>query len=142
MSNADSDRESWVAERRREIELCIFMSPFGTVDSRHLSNVWYLMLIYSLGRDRSVCLTVPQMMELHNRMKTSYDRWLRNAPATYTTDDFFSSRQPVAVTSRYGQNQQFGGSEANAEVEDRNWKDDRPWEEISQVTVALATHIR
>ena len=79
---------------------------------------------------------------LHTRMKTSYAEWLANAPESYRSDGFFTSRQPVAITSRYGQNQQIGGSETNAEEEDRNWDIDRPWGEISHVTVALATHVQ
>jgi hypothetical protein len=76
------------------------------------------------------------------RMKTSYGEWLANAPDSYKSDEFFTGRQPVAITSRYGQNQLFGGSGHNGEVEDRNWDVDRPWGEISHMTIALATHVR
>jgi hypothetical protein len=82
------------------------------------------------------------MRALHNRMQTTYDQWITDAPASYRSDGFFTGRRPVAVTSRYGQNQPFGGLQDNAEVEDRNWDGDRPWHQISHVTAALATHIR
>ena len=87
-------------------------------------------------------LTIPQMLELNHRMKTTYDIWIANAPASYKSDGFFTGRRPVAITSRYGQNQLIGGSEANAGLEDRNWTEDRPWDKLSHVTVALATHIQ
>jgi len=89
-----------------------------------------------------VSLTVPQLIKLHERMKTSYPEWLRHAPESYTRDGFFTDRKPVAVTSRYGQNQKIGGSEANSAQEDSVWQEVRRWDEISHVTVALATHIR
>ena len=75
-------------------------------------------------------------------MSRSYLEWLHDAPDSYKHDGFFVHRRPVAVTSRYGQNQQIGSNEANSEVEDRNWDNDRPWDELSHVTIALATHIR
>lgn len=87
-------------------------------------------------------MTIPQLTKLHEGMGKGYIDWLAHAPDSYKDDGFFTGRRPVGVTSRYGQNQQFGGSEADAEVEDRNWEDDRHWNEISHVTVALATHIR
>ena len=104
------------------------------------SNV-RLNIVISLCRERSVYLTVPQMIEIHEHMKTSYEMWIADAPESYRRDDFFTSRRPVAVTSRYGQNQQIGGSELNGEMEDRNWEIDRPWNQISHVTAAVATHI-
>ena len=44
-------------------------------------------------------------------------------------------QRPVGVTSYYGQNQQIGNNEASSEIEDRNWDHDRPWDEISHVTI-------
>lgn len=75
-------------------------------------------------------------------MKTSYAEWLANAPESYREDGFFMSRQPVAITSRYGQKKRIGGSDADEVEEDTNWDIDQPWNEISHVTVALATHVR
>jgi hypothetical protein len=87
-------------------------------------------------------LNIPEMKMLHERLTTSYDNWIANAPESYKKDGFFTSRRPVGITSRFGQNQPLGASVQNAVVEDRNWDDDRPWHKLSHVTAALATHIR
>jgi len=86
-------------------------------------------------------MTLPQVKELHLGMRNRYEEWLAAAPDTYKEDGFFQGRRPVAVTSRYGQNQPIGSGN-DAETEDRNWEHDRLWSEISHVTVAVATHIQ
>jgi hypothetical protein len=87
-------------------------------------------------------LTLNDMRRLHERMTLNYNQWIKNAPDNYKEDGFFTSRRPVGVTSRYGQNQRIGGSQIHGDVEDHNWDNDRPWGDISHVTVALATHIK
>jgi hypothetical protein len=75
-------------------------------------------------------------------MGHSYEDWVANAPESYTSDGFFTGRRPVAITSRYGQNQPIGQSDDDHEIEDRNWEEARRWGEISHVTIAVATHIQ
>ncbi len=82
------------------------------------------------------------MKDLHRRIGNSYDVWLAAAPDSYKNDGFFPGRRPVAITSRYGQNQPIGCSENDQDVEDKNWDDARCWADISHVTVAVATHIQ
>jgi len=40
-----------------------------------------------------------------------YEDWIENAPGQYTEDGFFPMRRPVAVTSRFGQNQKLADTE-------------------------------
>lgn len=69
----------------------------------------------------------------------NYEQWVQSAPASYKQDSFLQDRYPVAITSRYGQNQELG---LNIEEEIVNWDRDRNFERIRYVTVAIATHLR
>ena len=71
----------------------------------------------------------------------NYHDWIKKAPRHYI-DDFFQSRIPIAVTSRFGQNQQLSQSINDREEERINWMRDRDYSRIRYVTLALATHLR
>jgi hypothetical protein len=71
-----------------------------------------------------------------------YHNWVNCAPRDYVEDEFFSTRIPVAVTSRFGQNQQLSQTATHRQVERLNWTNDKDYSRIRYVTLALATHIR
>jgi hypothetical protein len=67
---------------------------------------------------------------------------MEEAPATYHQDGWFENRNPIAVTSRYGQNQPIGLQTHREGEELYSWETMRQWSKIKYVTVALATHLR
>jgi hypothetical protein len=82
------------------------------------------------------------MKALDSAIINNYHNWINNAPRQYIEDDFFHSRVPVAVTSRFGQNQQLAKTEDELDEERLNWTRDRDYSRIRYVTLALATHLR
>jgi hypothetical protein len=71
-----------------------------------------------------------------------YKTWISNAPEEYRYDGWFSGRKPIAITSRYGQNQPIGLETEIEEEESNNWDTQRDWSKLKYVTVAIATHLR
>ena len=82
------------------------------------------------------------MKALDLEIINSYHSWLDDAPRDYIEDNFFKSRVPIAITSRFGQNQRLAESPRDREEELFNWARDRDYSRIRYVTLALATHIR
>jgi hypothetical protein len=82
------------------------------------------------------------MKALDTAIVNNYHAWVNDAPRNYIDDDFFQSRVPVAVTSRFGQNQQLSQTTEETDQERYNWSCERDFRRIRYVTLALATHIR
>jgi hypothetical protein len=82
------------------------------------------------------------MKRLDRMIIRSYEAWVEAAPDDYKSDLFLQSRIPVAVTSRFGQNQEFASSVDLWAEELDNWARDRDYGRIKYMTIALATHIR
>jgi hypothetical protein len=82
------------------------------------------------------------MKNLDKAIIQHYDTWVADAPLEYTQDNFFSSRVPVAITSRFGQNQQLAESIEDRRQERLNWRQDRDYSKIRYLTIAIASHIR
>jgi hypothetical protein len=99
-------------------------------------------LISCRDSDRRINLNLSSMKALDSAIVRWYQEWVANAPPDYINDDFFPSRIPVAVTSRFGQNQQLSKTHEDREEERLNWARDRDYSRIRYVTLALATHIR
>jgi hypothetical protein len=72
----------------------------------------------------------------------SYADWIGDAPEEYTAEDLFTSRIPVAITSRFGQNQELASSIELCNEEQHNWAHDCSYSRIRYLTIALATHIQ
>ena len=93
-----------------------------------------------LHRDRpNLTFNLANLRLLDRAIRRRYTNWVRDAPATYTQDNFFKERVPTVVTSRYGQNQELG---MDWEQETANWTRDRDFSRVRYLTVALATHLR
>ena len=82
------------------------------------------------------------MKRLDREIVQSYATWIDEAPDSYKSDDMFPERIPVAITSRFGQNQQLASSVELRNEERENWDRDRDYSRIRYLTLALATHIR
>lgn len=82
------------------------------------------------------------MKRLDRMIVRSYHDWVEDAPEEYKADDFLTSRIPVAVTTRFGQNQKLASSVELRNQEQGNWARDRDYSRIRYLTIALASHIR
>jgi hypothetical protein len=49
---------------------------------------------------------------------------------------------PIAITSRYGQNQELAPALGDPDEERTNWERDRQYNRIRYISVAIATHLR
>ena len=72
----------------------------------------------------------------------SYAEWIAEAPEQYKSGDVHLGRIPVAITSRFGQNQELAASVELQEDELDNWARERDYGRIKYVTLALASHVR
>jgi hypothetical protein len=91
---------------------------------------------------RSITLNLSALQKLDIAIVRLYNHWIENAPVQYVEDGFFPSRVPVAVTSRFGQNQQFADTQDLRQEERLNWSRDCDYSRIRYLTVALASHLR
>lgn len=66
--------------------------------------------------------------------------WLAGCPAHWLADGWLESICIIAVTSRYGQNRRICTA-ATEELEARQWLEERQWEHIRFITIAIATDI-
>ena len=82
------------------------------------------------------------MKRLDRMIIRSYADWVEDAPEEYKSDRMLMSKFPVAITSRFGQNQELASSIELREEEHDNWDRDRDYTRIRYLTLALATHIR
>ncbi|EKM74525.1 hypothetical protein AGABI1DRAFT_133148 [Agaricus bisporus var. burnettii JB137-S8] len=89
--------------------------------------------------NRYLDLNFELIKALDNAIVTQYDSWVEASPPSYRANDFLSSRMPICVTSRFGQNHKLGVSTVH---EEQTWNNDRDWSCIRFVNVAIATHVR
>lgn len=87
-------------------------------------------------------LNLVMMKDFNVQIKRDYHRWVAAAPDDWKSDDFLTGRVPVAVTSRYGQNQPLGMLNTDETEEGDNWEHDRQFSHIRYISIALATHLR
>ncbi|KAM6489215.1 hypothetical protein JOM56_015385 [Amanita muscaria] len=92
--------------------------------------------------NRRTNLNLNALQRLDDTIRDEYQNWVDEAPLFYLEDDFLTSRVPVAITSRFGQNQQLAESRADRDQEVLNWAQDRDYKRIRYLTIALASHLR
>ncbi|KAM6490423.1 hypothetical protein JOM56_014096 [Amanita muscaria] len=90
---------------------------------------------------RRILLNLDAMKRLDDSIQNLYHQWINDAPAGYFDDDFFTSRVPVAITSRFGQNQQLACTREDELQERTNWRQERDYSRIRYITFAVASHI-
>jgi hypothetical protein len=93
-------------------------------------------------RGQAVYLNLQAMKRLDQMILRSYAEWITGAPEEYKTEDMFSTRKPVTITSIFGQNQELASSVELRNEEHDNWERDRDYARIRYLTLVLATHIR
>lgn len=91
---------------------------------------------------RRINLNFATLKNLDQAIVELYEDWIENAPGQYTEDGFFPTRRPVAVTSRFGQNQKLADTEELRVEERGNWSRECDYTRIRFITLALATHLR
>ncbi|KIL55211.1 hypothetical protein M378DRAFT_182284 [Amanita muscaria Koide BX008] len=96
----------------------------------------------ALDSNRRTNLNLNALQRLDDTICDEYQNWVDEAPLFYLEDDFLTSRVPVAITSRFGQNQQLAESRADRDQEVLNWAQDRDYKRIHYLTIALASHLR
>lgn len=67
--------------------------------------------------------------------------WVAQAPPSWKRDRFLLDNTPVAITMRYGQNQNILVPTLAAS-ERLTWKRDHRYQHIKHFTFSIATHIR
>ena len=87
-------------------------------------------------------LNLGYLRRLDEAIIQHYEQWINAAPGEYREDGFFVQRRPIAITSRYGQNQELGLNEETEMEEGLNWQRDRDFSRVRYISVAIATHLR
>lgn len=67
--------------------------------------------------------------------------WVEAAPVEWKKDAFLKEHAPIAITSRFGQDQPICSS-INRDTESISWLNERCYDQIRFVSVGLATHVR
>ncbi|KAI5984895.1 hypothetical protein EDD15DRAFT_2201020 [Pisolithus albus] len=70
-----------------------------------------------------------------------WKNWVRQAPELWKRDQFLLDNYPVALTMRYGQNQDLRRSSNSTQVERENWNKDHDYEHVMLFSFSLASHI-
>jgi hypothetical protein len=95
-----------------------------------------------IHRQLRINLDLRNLRKLNNRMQLAYENWVDASPASYKADGFFSKRQLICITSRYGQNIQLELDPDHQVEEIDNWKKERDFANIRYFTVAVASHLQ
>lgn len=85
-------------------------------------------------------LRLRDLKRLNKYIIKHWTSWVDKAPPSWKEDGFLIDHAPIAVTSRFGQNQPICQS-ANRHAESNDWLEERDYEKISYVNIALATHV-
>ncbi|KAH0825872.1 hypothetical protein J3R83DRAFT_7741 [Lanmaoa asiatica] len=93
-------------------------------------------------RSRTLVLTLGDMKRLNDIVRNQWVNWVNRAPDSWKRDGFLTLNMPVAITMRYGQNQNINDSAATVLDERRVWDRDHDYTHIRQFTFSLATSIR
>ncbi|KAG9311945.1 hypothetical protein JVU11DRAFT_8206 [Chiua virens] len=101
-------------------------------------------LDFVIGRDRergrNIELRLVDAQILQDDFLDHWDAWLEEAPDAWKRDGFLTNNSPVAITIRYGQNQEILLPNL-ASTERRNFHKDRDYSFIKSFTFSIATHI-
>ncbi|KAF8221753.1 hypothetical protein L208DRAFT_1529442 [Tricholoma matsutake] len=99
-------------------------------------------LITFIDRDIRINLDLWNLRKLSNQIKSAYQPWVNRSPRAYKADGFFSQRQPICITSRYGQNIEMEFNPDHEAEEIDNWNKECNYADICYVTIAVASHLQ
>jgi hypothetical protein len=86
-------------------------------------------------------LNFEDVKSLDDLIVDGYARWVAEAPHQWKVDKFLTTRSPIIVTSRYGQNARIaipGNEDAEAEA----WQTERDYSKLAFFTFAIATSLK
>lgn len=81
------------------------------------------------------------LKQLHTAFVTGWGPWVAASPASWRADGWLESHRPISVCCRYGQNQAVANPNTIAQ-DARAWGEERDYNNIRTLTMALATHLR
>jgi hypothetical protein len=124
---------------KRPGTFCSPISLEGFVPPSDLDTSLILCIVYR--SDPIIRLNFEELESLDEVLVGSFDGWVRDAPEDWKADGFLVDNAPIVVTSCFGQNARIvvPGNEGQ---EARNWYEDRDYNKIAFLTVALATSIK
>lgn len=123
---------------RHELNAISFQNPLKLALSLSTSYTSINYAHTSLSRTQPITLTQLFLDRLNIILKAKFETWVDNAPQAYKQDNFITSRTPIIVTSRYGQNQEMNINENDAE----SWSRHKNFSNTRYISVAIATHFR
>ena len=103
---------------------------------------WCILMSLYREPGRALYLNLQTMKRLDRMIVRSYADWIADAPQEYQDEELFTNGVPVAITSRFGQNQELARTLDLHQEEQDNWARDRDYTRIRYLTIALASHIR
>jgi hypothetical protein len=86
-------------------------------------------------------LTLPEVRLLNQYFEQDWLDFELSMPLEWKRDNFFQSRCPISITSRYGQNQPICTPNGDHQQAADLWDQRRSYDNIDFVTFALATDI-
>ncbi|KAG6370252.1 hypothetical protein JVT61DRAFT_12196 [Boletus reticuloceps] len=89
---------------------------------------------------RSIDLRLDDVRALDEHFKHQWEDWIEHAPDSWKRDRFLTNNTPVAISMKYGQNQQVVRPDMTT-IEARNWKRDRDYAHIKLFRFSIATHV-
>jgi hypothetical protein len=78
---------------------------------------------------------------LNRIFKNSWEEWVENAPDEWKDDDWITTRVPISVAMRYGQNQPVEISGRGVDDARRAWETDRQFGRLRYMSFAIASHL-
>ncbi len=94
-------------------------------------------LLLSDDQTSIICLDLEALKSLNKNIGESWNMWVQSAPQSWKDDAFITDNSPIAITSRYGQDELLG---TGGQVADE-WQTERCFENIRYVNFAIATDV-
>ena len=91
-------------------------------------------------KDTKVDLRLEDLKRLNGLIESKWSAWVDASPMDWRKDGFLAGHAPIAVTSRFGQDQPICKPN-NREDEAETWLRERHYDKIRFVSFALATHV-
>ncbi|KAH9920756.1 uncharacterized protein B0H18DRAFT_956892 [Fomitopsis serialis] len=127
----------WLAEiHYRDISLADHLRYGKGTDLKK----WSFDDICNIFSGPAMNVTLAQARALDECMPRVWKRFVREMPAAWKEDRFFTDHTPLIMSVRYGQNEEIGVQNSLANERDR-WGGERDWSRIRTASLAIATHI-
>lgn len=101
------------------------------------SLIIHFIRIYS--QEHSLSLRLTDVQAFDQQWSGTWATFVHNMPSAWKQDSFFLEHTPIVMSCRYGQNQPVGLPNTLVDAA-RQWNEERHWEDIKYVSMAIATH--